>query len=109
LPLPDDVNWDFENPFPITDRRRWRVDFSSPDANGSSGDPIFATDVLADATTGGGTGTGDIGVAIDTGTRIVTVDVVYDGPIVLGDAPAPATYRIPLDGFVDVPPPAGAI
>ena len=51
----------------------------------------------------GGTGTAEVAVAIDTSTRVVDVDVRSGGPIVLGTAPAPAAYRFPLDGFVDVP------
>lgn len=51
----------------------------------------------------GASGTGQIGVAIDLAARLATIDVSYEGPIVLGDSPAPATYRFPIDGFVDVP------
>ena len=51
----------------------------------------------------GASGRGQIGVAIEQAARIATIDVAYEGPIVLGDSPAPATYRFPIDGFVNVP------
>ena len=48
FPPAGDVNWDFENPYPIGDSRRWRVDFSTPEGDASSNDPVFATSVLAE-------------------------------------------------------------